>query len=39
MHNNLYDNEVAGGYEGPDGASEDYSTCEEISDWGEVRME
>lgn len=35
MHTNLYDNEVAGGYEGPDWASEDYSTCKEIPDWGE----
>ena len=36
MHNNLYDNEIAGGYEGPDWEPEDYSAYEEIPDWGEV---
>ena len=35
MHNNLYDNEVAGGYEGPEWEPEDYSAYEEIPDWGE----
>ena len=36
MHNNWFDNEVAGGYEGPEWEPEDYSAYEEIPDWGEL---